>query len=41
LFRHQVAAEISCFEIMQSPSLALLAGLAASKSEHLKSAGVS
>ncbi|KAF2194360.1 putative polyketide synthase [Zopfia rhizophila CBS 207.26] len=41
LFRHQVAAEISSFEIMQSPSLAVLAGLAASKSEHVKSAGVS
>jgi len=41
LFRHQVAAEISSFEIMQSPSLAALAGLAASKSEHVKSVGVS
>ncbi|RDW58830.1 hypothetical protein BP6252_13306 [Coleophoma cylindrospora] len=41
LFRHQVAAEISSFEIMQSPSLALLAGLAASKSELVKAAGVS
>lgn len=41
LFRHQVAAEISRFEIMQSPSLAILTGLATSKSEHVKSAGVS
>lgn len=41
LFRHQVGAEISSFEIMQSVSLAGLASLAASKSEIVKSAGVS
>lgn len=37
LFRHQVGAEISTFEILQSTSLAELASLAASKSEHVKS----
>lgn len=41
MLRHQVAAEISSFDIMQSASLAALAGLAASKSEHVKSSGVS
>lgn len=41
MLRHQVAAEISSFEIMQSVSLAALAGLAASKSEYLKLSGVS
>lgn len=41
LFRHQAAAEISSFEIMQSPSLALLASLTASKSEHVKSVEIS
>ncbi|PVH94007.1 putative FSP1 [Periconia macrospinosa] len=37
LFRHQIGAEISTFEILQSTSLAGLASLAASKSEHAKS----
>ncbi|KAK3167997.1 Type I Iterative PKS [Lepraria neglecta] len=41
MLRHQVAAEISSFEIMQSASLAALAGLAASKSEYVKSSAVS
>ncbi|OBT39594.1 Type I Iterative Polyketide synthase (PKS) [Pseudogymnoascus sp. WSF 3629] len=41
MIRNQVAAEISSFDIMQSASLAALAGLAASKSEHVKSSGVS
>ncbi len=41
MLRHQVAAEISSFEIMQSVSLVALAGLAASKSEYVNSSGVS
>ncbi|KAL9074401.1 MAG: hypothetical protein Q9157_004404 [Trypethelium eluteriae] len=41
MLRHQVAAEISSFEVLRSPSLAALVGLVASKSEYVKSAIVS
>ena len=41
MLRNHVAAEISGFEIMQSASLVALAGPATSKSESVKSSGVS
>ena len=36
MIRHEVAAEVSSFDIMRSASLAALAGLAASKSKYVK-----